>query len=188
MFRISRAFAVAAALAPLAAAAAQPSDTPNRPVASKTDVPPSVVGKAAPAAGVPTHHWHDGERRRPLWIDPGYVADFTESRAGKDRIVESAQVRKDTAGVSPLFRDAPGGSPRALPGGVIVQLRDPVDEAGARRLLESLGLTPLRAIGAHSWLVASAPGLPALELANALHGVPALAGAQPNWWQPRALK
>jgi hypothetical protein len=40
----------------------------------------------------------------------------------------------------------------------------------------------------HAWLVSSAPGLPALELANRLYESGDFLAASPNWWRPRALK
>ena len=92
---------------------------------------------------------------------------------------------------SPLFFDNPSlnGTPRALPGGVLVELKTPADPETVRQQLQSDGLNPVRAIVANRvWLVASPPGLPALELANRLQQSGRYASAQPNWWQPRIPK
>jgi hypothetical protein len=92
---------------------------------------------------------------------------------------------------SPLFFDNPSlnGTPRALPGGVLVELKTPADPDTARQQLQSDGLSPVRAIVANRiWLVASPPGLAALELANRLQQSGRYASAQPNWWQPRIPK
>ncbi|ODT34671.1 MAG: hypothetical protein ABS55_10885 [Lautropia sp. SCN 70-15] len=63
-------------------------------------------------------------------------------------------------------------------------------EAEGRRQIAAAGLHALRPIGpdARRWLVASPPGMPALELANRLQESGVFESASPNWWKPRALK
>lgn len=89
--------------------------------------------------------------------------------------------------VSPLFIDA-SGRPRALPGGVIVSLKEVLRDAQAREQLQAAGLTPVRQIGERMWLVESPAGLASLELANRLHATGRFEFVQPNWWQPRTTK
>ncbi len=91
------------------------------------------------------------------------------------------------ATVSPVFVDA-SGQPRALPGGVIVSLKQSLPEPQARAQLEAAGLTAVRQLGERMWLVASPVGIASLELANRLHATGAFEFAQPNWWQPRHTK
>lgn len=171
-----------------------------QPAGQRAEVPrkaPTPSAKAAPAREAQAGYWYDGSVRRALRLDPEWVADFGATpaeRAAKARapLQRSGGAEKSAggppAGVSPVFRDA-GGSPRALPGGVIVRLR-PADSPRAREHLAAAGLTPVRAIDAEgrTWLVESAPGLPSLELANRLHEGGAFESAEPNWWRPRALK
>jgi hypothetical protein len=89
--------------------------------------------------------------------------------------------------VSPVFKDA-GGRLRALPGGVIVSLRQPLAADEARAVLEAAGLVPLRQIGERMWLVDSPAGIATLELANRLQEEGRFGFAQPNWWQPKVTK
>lgn len=100
---------------------------------------------------------------------------------------DSARVTRE-AGVSEVLRNE-AGSPRALPGGVIVRLQES-DRRNAYDILVEAGLRPVRALDPEqrSWLVESPAGLESLELANRLHESGRFESASPNWWRPRALK
>ncbi|HEY0879568.1 MAG TPA: hypothetical protein VGE10_14060 [Zeimonas sp.] len=139
--------------------------------------------------------WYDGERRRELHVDPGWVADFRGAKPNLERRDEAAtgtsRGEKDdrlAPGQSEVLRDETG-EPRALPGGVIVRLRE-ADIGGAPQLFAALGLTPVRALDPQqrTWLVDSPAGLESLTLANELHESGRFESAVPNWWRPRALK
>jgi hypothetical protein len=152
-------------------------------------------GGSEPPAVAPTKSWHDGRQTRGLWLDPSREAEFPTRGGGTVRPKEAtrATAQPTQSQRSPLFFDNPAlnGTPRALPGGVLVELKVPAEaEADTARLqLESDGLTPVRAIvGNRIWLVASPPGLAALELANRLQQGGRYASVQPNWWQPRVPK
>jgi hypothetical protein len=80
------------------------------------------------------------------------------------------------------------GHPRALPGGVIISLREDLPDAQAQAQLQAQGLTPVRRIGARMWLVESPVGIASLELANRLQASGRYDFVQPNWWQPRTTK
>jgi hypothetical protein len=152
---------------------------------------PAVTGKPARVAtkAAPALWWHDGGVRRPLTVDTALEADFTP-RSGKDAAVlrpAGLTGKSAAAGVSPVLRDDTGRA-RALPGGVLVVLRAPLDEASARLLLAQAGAVPLRALTDTLWLVEGPTGLGSLELANRLHDSGRFASAQPNWWVQRALK
>jgi hypothetical protein len=148
---------------------------------------------AVPAAGQQLY-WYDGDLRRPLWADATLQAEFSGPAAEKSRVLRPAGLSKDgaTSAVSPVFRDRAGGQgqPRALPGGVIVRLREGTTDAQRQALFAKHGLQPVReqSGGTGAWLVAAAAGLPSLELANRLHESGDFAGASPNWWQPRTRK
>ena len=172
------------------AAAAQPARMPSSKPAPATE-------KALPQSQA--LHWYDGGQRRALAIDPEWIADFDPAARGQGR----SPMRKATAAekekgpdpaapfASPVFRDpaSPGAAPRALPGGVIVTVRE-ADAARARELLASKGLKALRPVGSAGtvWVVEAPAGMPSLELANRLQESGDFAGAAPNWWRPRALK
>lgn len=93
---------------------------------------------------------------------------------------------------SPVFFNNPrgAGEMRALPGGVIVTLDPTWEEARARRWLENRGHTVERRLRsrANTFLVATAPGLDALRLANALSEADGVLAAFPNWWRPMQLR
>ena len=148
---------------------------------------------AEPPTVAPVTSWHDGRQTRGLWLDPTREAEFATRGGGtvQPKQAPQAATQPSQAQRSPLFFDNPAlnGTPRALPGGVLVELKIPTETNAARLQLESDGLTPVRAIvGDRIWLVASPPGLAALELANRLQQGGRYASVQPNWWQPRVPK
>lgn len=170
----------------------------------RAEARPEIAVSPDPDRKAPLLYWYDGEREHRVRIDPQRVADFRVPRlAGKPSVVRprnEAEKSADAlpAGLSPVFvdPDAPGRI-RALPGGVIVTLKqapagnDAVErEDLARRRIAAAGVRPLRPIDPDSrcWLVESPPGMPSLELANRLHRSGDFESASPNWWQPRALK
>lgn len=179
-----------------ATAPGKPGDLPSKRSHAKV--------RSEAAADAPAVRWHDGERSREIRIDPARVADFrAPPPAGKSAVVRARSDAEKAApglpaGVSPVFVDPDAaGQIRALPGGVIVTLKQPpagndvaAREEQARRQLADAGIEPLRPIGpdARRWLVASPPGMPALELANRLQESGVFESASPNWWKPRALK
>ena len=112
--------------------------------------------------------------------------------AGSDTAASSsgagdASAAAGAAQISPVFVDA-SGQPRALPGGVIISLKEDLSEAQAQAQLQAQGLTPVRRIGARMWLVESPVGIASLELANRLQASGRYEFVQPNWWQPRTTK
>jgi hypothetical protein len=150
-------------------------------------------GGSQPPTAAPLTSWHDGRQTRGLWLDPTREAVFPTRGGGTVEPKEAPRSAPQSAQAqrSPLFFDNPAlnGTPRALPGGVLIELKVPTETETARLQLESDGLTPVRAIvGNRIWLVASPPGLPALELANRLQQGGGYASVQPNWWQPRVPK
>jgi hypothetical protein len=151
------------------------------------DKPASVVKRTAP-----THAWIDRGVTRPLTLDPSMRADFSPKSAGA---ASGAVLRaaggplKDVPAAlqSPVLRDEAGRA-RALPGGVMVVLAEPLDDAQARALIERHGAVPLRRIADGVWLLEAPAGLAALDQANRLAATGAFAGVQPNWWVERSLK
>lgn len=148
-----------------------------------------------------SHFWYDGGQKRPLAVDPELVG---EVQVASGRAARSAggvthapiKIRKrsllqtrtsDGVPTTPVFRDSnsTGASMRALPGHVLVhfpaewsdqQVRD-----WARR--ERVAIGERLDFGRNIYLVLSAPGLPALELANRLYETGDVVAAYPNWWQ-----
>jgi len=149
-----------------------------------------LLGSATLGLNAQQRYWYDGDVRRPLWSDESLVADFSSGRGEKSRVLKPAALAKGGVQSSPVFRDGPGekSRSRALPGGVVVTLPEGVDEARRTALFARHALQPVRALGADMWLVAAAPGVASLDLANRLHESGDFKAAAPNWWQPRALK
>jgi hypothetical protein len=156
----------------------------------------ALVAAAIPfaprTASAQQHYWYDGTERRALWSVPGIGADFSARTSARDHVLRPSTLIEKSASQSPVFRDSPAGSggERALPGGVIVRLHPDTSEQARQALFARHGVQPQRALGdnADLWLIASPPGLPALELANRLHESGDFGFASPNWWRPRALK
>lgn len=137
-------------------------------------------------------YWYDGATRRPLWAEPGVVADFSGDAREKSQVIRSSALSKtDLARQSPVFRDqAQGGGTRALPGGVLVRFKADSTDAQQAALVARHGLTVVRRIGdaGTSYLVGGPPGEASLALANRLFESGDFEAASPNWWQPRRLK
>jgi len=170
------ALAVALPIPARAAAPEQPArETVSKPVRAKTKAAPTLV-------------WHDGAGKRGLSIDPTLEADFSPG-AGDDRVLRRAGATPKSSAtlVSPVLRDE-AGRLRALPGGVIVVLAAPADEAAGRELLLRSGATPVRRLSDTLWIVEGPVGLGSLDLANRLQATGRFASAQPNWWVERTLK
>lgn len=158
--------------------------------------------------------WRDGANVRRAWVDPRVVAEFrprddaggrplppvpgaTLLAPGRTRLwllpgpetSEEVAARADLATpLAPVFRDGPTSAAplRAAVGGVIVQLDPTWAEAAVRTWATGLGLpAPTKlTMGPGWWLVASAPGMPSIDLAARLTGSPGVVSAAPDWWRP----
>jgi len=163
---------------------------------------PAQAAPKADASASGLAQWLDNGRRRTLRVDPDWVVDFRDSKPRLERRDAPAsragtgagtgagteKAAPPPAGISPVLRDESGAA-RALPGGVIVRLRD-ADLADPRKALADAGVDALRPIDPEerTWLVASPAGLETLDLANRLNESGRFESVTPNWWRPRALK
>ncbi len=141
---------------------------------------------------------------QPLWIDPTREAvldnaeDARSAMRIRDRLSTAAGKANTSNGAEPATVDADGsaspvfvdaaGNPRALPGGVIVTFAEALPDSEARARIAGAGGAPARAIGPRSWLVDSAGGIAALQVADALRASGAFASVEQNWWRPPVLK
>lgn len=142
----------------------------------------SVVASAA------VYAWQDGSVRRTLVAVSELEADFSPRVERREVLQPAGSAGTESrAWISPVFRDDRGGL-RALPGGVMVTLRSPLDDASAQRLFDQAGITPARRLTDTLWLIQAPTGLPALQLANRLADSGLFDSAQPNWWAPRIRK
>jgi hypothetical protein len=154
--------------------------------------PPVVAGKPSRVvvkeAG--THVWHDGATKRRLTLVPSVEADFSPGAARGAAVIRPSGATAPSAAAafrSPVLRDE-GGRLRALPGGVLVVLRAPLNETAARALIGRAGATPAQRLSDTLWRIEGPVGLGSLELAERLHASGLFASAQPDWWVERTLK
>ncbi len=156
-----------------------------------------VVTKASGVAGVQAaseHYWYDGAERKLIEMDANRIVRFEAD--GKGSIVPRALSQEKSTKVaaneseSPLFVD--NGRRRALPGGLLVSLKQVRDEQDARDQLKARGLVPVRLIQGdllpRNWIVASPIGTESLAMANRLHESGYFALVSPNWWTELSKK
>jgi hypothetical protein len=181
--------AALAAVAGPARAAGPPPGPPDKTSIGTAAKPARMATKASP-----THGWYDGAVRRELTLEPGWTADFTPSALTPSALAPAPVLRRTggreattAAFASPVLRDD-AGRLRALPGGVLLVSREPLDDVRAEMLLRRAGAVGARRLGGSLWLLEGPPGLASLELANRLHDGGLFASAQPNWWVQRTTK
>ena len=168
----------------------------------------SAVASGALAAT--TAHYFDGDTQRTITLDTSLVAVITPTpEAG------SAQARSVGEGASPaplvqlqpanqsvakgagthtspVYREgnSPAGRLMALPGGVVVKFNTDWSDAQVRAWAQAKGLAVTQRLGTTSnwYLIATAPGSAALELANSLKAGGEVLAAMPNWWKQTAAR
>jgi hypothetical protein len=159
------------------------------------------------------YSWNDIDKVRTVTLDEQRVVQFNpqdevsvselDARASKESeygIVQVWKLSNADANVSgqlivrggnfsPVFKDD-NGSIRALPGGFVIALDHQISEAEAGAKLAELGINSYQKLnfGQNLYKVPTEPGLTALEQANALHGMPGVRFATPDWWRPRVAK
>lgn len=181
------AFGLSFGLLSASIASAAPGPGPQDAATVGTAAKPARSARAVKTA--PTHAWHDGATRRDLTLDATLEADFSPRAGRTDGVLQPAGTAPAAAAalVSPVLRDDAGRA-RALPGGVLVILKAPLDDAAARALFERARATASRRVSDSVWLLEGPPGLASLALANQLHDGGLFESAQPNWWVQRTLK
>ena len=157
-----------------------------------------AVARSLASGEGPVFTWQDGENTRQVRLVTGLVvqprADSTEddvvvSRAGDSSIVLRQTRHSSDAG--PVFVSA-GGDLMTLPGGVLLAL-DPEWSGGAiDRFFSANGINQSRvserSFAANAFFVETEPGMPSLELANALASQEGVVIASPNWRQEAVLR
>lgn len=169
----------------------------------------SAVATGALAAT--TAHYFDGDTQRTITLDSSLVAVITptpEAGSAQARSVgegaspaplvqlqpANQSVAKGAAGthISPVYREgnSPAGRLMALPGGVVVKFNPDWSDAQVRAWAQAKGLTVTQRLGTTSnwYLIATAPGSAALELANSLKAGGEVLAAMPNWWKQTAAR
>ena len=134
-----------------------PRDPPSTAAARSADGEASG-GKAEERTAERAYTWQDGDRTLTVWLQED--------------------------GLQPVFRSE-SGSLMTLPGGVILLLaaswdQTRIDQFFARHDIQQSRVSA-QAFADNAFFVATAPGFPSLELANALAGQDGVLIASPNW-------
>ena len=167
-------------------------DVDSRRADGSTSVSAQQKASAASSEpGVP-YTWQDGGRTRLAWLQNDLVLQQTSENTADDVIVREGhtesiverQPRHDQQDTQPVFR-SDSGSIVTLPGGVLLvldgewsQTRVDTFFAGqgiAANRVEQQGFVP------NAFLIETAPGLPSLEVANALADEAGVLISSPNW-------
>jgi hypothetical protein len=139
---------------------------------------------------VDTEQWAStkkGASGAGIEIRQGSSAEKSVLNATNNLATKSEKATLKSMPGSPVFRFSEGGSPMALPGGVIV--RQKVGGESAEKILKAKGLVIERAIGdSGAFLVKGPEGISSLELANQLHESGDFESVSPNWWRERRKK
>ena len=106
--------------------------------------------------------------------------------------VRSLTVTYPRGAYSPVFHDSSSasGRMRALPGNVIVYLNPLWDAATVNNWIAAHKLEVVRKleIGVNVYVIKTAPGLDALDIANSLYLSGEVVSASPNWWEEMATR
>ena len=168
---------------------------------------------ATGALAATTAHYFDGDTQRTITLDTSLVAVITPTpEAGSTTQARSVgeggsaspaplvQLQPANQSVakgagthtSPVYREgnSPAGRLMALPGGVVVKFNTDWTDAQVRAWAQAKGLAVAQRLGTTSnwYLIATAPGSAALELANSLKAGGEVLAAMPNWWKQTAAR
>lgn len=103
-----------------------------------------------------------------------------------DRVLQQVRAANPAGMYSPVFNDGPldGARKRALPGGVIVRFKPEWTRLQISIWTASQGLSsgPVLGLGPNVYVLKTAPGLAALDIANRIHRSGDVVSAEPNWW------
>jgi hypothetical protein len=103
-----------------------------------------------------------------------------------EQVLRQARTANPAGKFSPVFSDgaADGARKRALPGGVIVYFKPDWTESQISGWAASQGLSIASklGIGPNIYVLKTAPGFAALEIANRIHQSGDVVSAEPNWW------
>ena len=151
----------------------------------------SKPSPASSGQGVP-YTWQDGEYTRRVYLQTNLVVQSTTDntpedvvvRAGRANSIVERTARHDDTETLPVFRTE-SGSLMTLPGGVLLVLDEQWDQRQvnaffatneiAKSSIETMDFAP------NAFFIETAPGLPSLNLANALAAEDGVVISSPNW-------
>lgn len=154
-------------------------------------------------AGAANLYYYNGSSQQRIAPEPSQVAEFAPYSQGSAarsagpaqawkfinlRLASDALAAGGTgAKTSPVFRegDSPAGRLMALPGGIIIQFKPSWSDSQVAAWLAAKGLSVEQrlAIRGNWYVIKTAAGMAALELANAIHESGEVVSSAPNWWK-----
>ena len=164
----------------------------RRSVAGLTEEATTGAGGTASSFGQgagPEYSWQDGDDTRTVRLQTSLTV--TPGRADGGRASDVPRSEQGPGAESlPVFRSE-SGALMTLPGGILLLLDPDWDEARIDQFFAdhkiSRDRVSERAFGENAFFVGTAPGFPALELANALAGQPGVLISSPNWKREATL-
>jgi hypothetical protein len=161
-------------------------------------------------------YYYEGGRKRTVWQSDELVAEFKPTEqsaqamrqlAPESEIVPSstafvrlwhvkgmqaARALRELPGFAPVYHDLDSAAApkRSLPGDVIVYLDPSWDRARADEWARSQDVAIAKELPIHknAFVITTAPGQAALDLANRLQESGTVVSATPNWWRDAALR
>ncbi len=138
--------------------------------------------------------WEDGDRTLRVVPQTGMVVQETSAITPEDVVVakgtrDSVVRKQDKHGVDSqtVFRSESGGGLMTLPGGVLLSLDPGWNQAKVESFFSenNIPLDRVSELGflENGFLLDTEPGLPSLELANALAAQDGVVISSPNWWR-----
>ena len=149
------------------------------------------AGAASSDPGV-LYTWRDGDRTRSAWLQNDLVLQQTSENTADDVVIREGptesiverQPRHDGLSTQPVFR-SDSGSLATLPGGVLLVLDGEWSQTQVDTFFAGQGIAATRvepqSFVPNAFLIETAPGLPSLELANALADEAGVLISSPNW-------
>ena len=177
-----------------------PIEIPNRRSVAKSEaamVEPTVATKDSESEDTgqgTVYTWRDGRATRRVVLQNDLVlqqaadsrpGDVVIASVGDDSIVR--RQARHGADAGPVFRSESGGELMALPGGVLLVLTPAWGQTEVTSFFDRNNIAADRrtALGTlpNGFRIATEPGFPSLNLANALAVQDGVVLANPNWWR-----
>ena len=137
----------------------------------------------------PKYTWQDGDDTRTVRLQTSLTVTPGRGDGGRASDVPRSE-QSPGAESLPVFRSE-SGALMTLPGGILLLLDPDWDEARIDQFFAdhkiSRDRVSERAFGENAFFVGTAPGFPALELANALAGQHGVLVSSPNWKREATL-
>lgn len=166
-------------------------EEPPAPTAAPSNLRAALARLLASDEG-DTYTWRDGEHKRRVRVVPGLTVqastlnsddDLVFADDGERSIVQRGRQRAD--GGEPVFMEQSSGELMTLPGGVLLAFEPDWTAEAIDRFFADNGIAPSNVSNAsftkNAFFVETAPGLPSLQLANALADQEGVILSSPNW-------